>query len=343
MQPLSSVDPAITMNRARDEPDQRTTARSPRLWCPGLVFVTRQGDVRLGRSVGYSSRDLSFLHLGCGYRSRIEYWAHEAWLVSRSALNAHVLAEHAIVLPESLVDRDAQPHAHNWLRQQPLVCVSGSTWRRLSAAGVHGFRVAFDASGDRVLDVEDTGGIRKPSSVRVALDALEDAVAVACHGRPPLEVQGDPSSIDRVLRLVSGDVLDEQSVLNAFDARCLVEDGYGYRGSLEGRFNEIADITRKLGPVDVLFGQIFERAKTMGAVAMRVLELLAQATPRATAVSLPLYDVARPAVVPALHVPWVDRLVLSGLTMRDLELPAERRWSVRGVDAWGPRFSPQIV
>jgi hypothetical protein len=198
--------------------------------------------------------------------------------------------------------------------------------------------VAFDGTGDRVLDIESTGGPTAPSSLKVGLDALETAALAASSGRWLLEVQGDPSPIDRVLRLVSGGALDESSVLNAFDARCLVEDGYGYRGALEGHFNEMTGLARRLEPVDMLFGQIFDRAATMRAVAVRLLEVLAQAMPEATQVSVPLYGVAHPVDVPALCVPPGEQLVLGGQPEQALELPAERRWTVAGVDTWSPRL-----
>jgi hypothetical protein len=216
--------------------------------------------------------------------------------------------------------------------------VSGSTWQRLSAAGTRVFRLAFDASGDRVLDIESTGGPKLPSSLKVGLDALEAAALAASSERTLLDVQGDPSPIDRVLRLASGGVLDESSVLNAFDARCLVEDGYGYRGALEGRFNEMADVAQRLEPVDVLFGQIFDRAATMRTVAVRMVEVLAQAMSKATEVSVPLYGAAHRVDVPALCVPPSEQLVFGGQTEQALELPAERRWTVQGVDRWSPRL-----
>lgn len=330
------------MNRAQNDNDWAAAVRRPRLWCPGLTFVTPPGDVQLGRSVGYSSHDPSFLRLRCGHRSRVAYWTHVAWLVPRSALDPGLVAEHAIILPETLIDRGAQPHAYRWLREQPLVCVSGLTWRRLAAA-VRVYRVAFDATGKRVLDIEGTGGPTGPSSLTVALQALESAMTVASDGLPLLDLHGDPSAIDRALRLVSGGVLDESSVLNAFDARCLIEDGYGYRGALEGHFNGVDRFAREFRSLDALFGQIFERAGAMRTVAERVLAALAHATPEASAVSVPLYGTARRVIVPALSVPRVDRLVLGGQIGRDLELTSERRWSVDGVDSWSPQLPAHLA
>ena len=204
------------------------------------------------------------------------------------------------------------------------------------------FRVAFDASSDGVLDIEDTGAPAAGSSVTVALDALERATAVACQERPLLDVQGDPSPIDRVLRLVSGGLLDESSVLNAFDSRCVVEDGYGYRGALEGTFNEMDEVAHELGALDTLFGQIFERAATMQAAAESLAGALAEAMPAASTVSVPRDGgTARRLTVPALRVPLGGPPVVDGPTDSDLELPAEERWSLDGIDSWSPRLPAQ--
>lgn len=338
LQFILPVEIAPTMIRSSGDLAPTASTQASRLWCPGLVFVNLHGDVRIGRSVGYSSRDESFRGLSCGYRSRVEYWTHAAWLAPSGALTAAVVAEHAIILPESLIDREAQPHAHRWLCEQPLVCVSGTTWKRLAAAGVPVFRVAFDASGDRVLAIETAGGATLASSVTVALDALEHAVAAQRNERQLLDVQGNPSPIDRVLRAVTGGVLDESSVLNAFEARCLVEDGYGYRGALEGSFNEMSHVAGAVEVLDELFGQVFGRGKTLRAVAERVVAALGEAKPEANAVAVPLYGEARAVVVPPLSVPLGEHGVLDRQAERVLELPARRRWAVDGADSWSPEL-----
>jgi hypothetical protein len=268
----------------------------------------------------------------------LEYWTHTAWLVSRSALSAAIIREHAIILPEVLIDREELPHAHRWLREQPLVCVSGATWQRLSAAGVRVFLVAFDASDSGMLDIETTSGPGGPCSLSVAFDALQDAVSVPANGRSSLDAHGDPSPIDRVLRLVSDGVLDESAVLNAFDARSVIEDGYGYRGAIEGRFNDIEGLAQQFASLDALFGQIFERATTQRPQAERLFVALSHATPGAHTVPVPLYGAARHVNVPALCVPGAARWTAHGQTERDLELPAERRWTVGDCDSWSPQL-----
>jgi hypothetical protein len=293
--------------------------------------------------VGYGSRDTPFRRLRCGYLGRVEHWTHVAWLVSRSALNATVVREHAVILPESLIDREALPYAHRWLREQPLACVSGATWQRLAASGVPVFRVAFDASSDRVLDLEISGGPAGPRSVAVALDALQDSMTAACKGRPLLDVQGDPSLIDRTLRMASGGALDEASVSSAFDVRRIIEDGYGYRGALEGTFNDIDGLAREFEDLDVLFGQIFERATTMLAAAERLSTALVDAGPEANTVSVPIYGTAHSVIVPALRVPQAAGTAADGRSKRDLELPTERRWTVNGADPWSPRLPEPVA
>ena len=322
-------------------PNQHGSASAPRsrLWVPGLAFVTLPGDVHLGRSAGFSSRDPAFLHLACGYRSRVLDWTHVAWLVPRSELTAAVVAEHAVILPESLLDRQAQPHAHRWLREQPLVCVSGLTWKRLAESGVRAFRVAFDATGDRLLHIEDTGG---PSELIVSLDALQEAMKVAHAGHPLVDLQGDPTPIDRAMRLLSAGAIDEIAVLNAFDARRVIEDGYGYRGALEGRFTDVDRVARELHPLDALFGQIFSRATRQRSIAEHLLGALSRATRDEGPVAVPLYGSARPIAVPPLRVPRVERLRLRGESHVDLELSSERRWSVDHVDSWSPTLPAHL-
>jgi hypothetical protein len=325
------------MNQTHEKQNQQRASHS-RLWCPGLAFVTPQGDVRLGRSAGYDSDDSAFDRLRCGRRSSIAYWTHTAWLVPRTALDPALVAEHGIVLPEGLVDSDDQPHAHRWLREQPLVCVSGMTFQRLAAADVPTFLVGFDATGDRVLHIEGSGDPTGAASLAVGLDALENAATAASTGHPLLDVQGHLSPIDRVLRLLTGGTLDECSVLNAFSARGLVEDGYGYRGALEGQLTEIDRVQRALRPLDALFGQIFERARPLRTVAEGLLRALSHAPTNASEVEVPLYGTAHRVLIPALRVPRVAELVLRGRQESTLELSSERRWTVDGVDSWSPRL-----
>jgi hypothetical protein len=312
------------------------SARAPRLWVPGLAYFTDAGDVHLGKNAGYNGQGTPFRGLSFGRRGRLASWTHVAWLAPRATLHPALIDAHGLTFPESLIDRDAQPHAHRWLREQPLVCVSGGAWRQLADAGVWVYRVAFDAGGRRELEIEGINAPTGPCSLTVGLDALERAMTVGWNGHTLLDVQGDPSPIDRALRLVSHGALDEASVLNAFDARCLIEPGYGYRGAEHGHLADIDRVARECRAVDAVFAQIFERSVGMRALAERVVTALSHAAADAREVGVPVYGVARRLIVPALRVPGVPRLVLHGEANDDLELPSERRWSVDGIDAWNP-------
>ncbi len=328
----------MSLSEARIGSGQSTEARRTQLWCPGTAFVTPQGDVRVGRGVGYSSRDPSFRRLCCGSQSGISSWTHVAWLVSRNALTPETIAGHGIILPETLIDREALPHAHRWLREQPLVCVSGATWTRLARDGVRAFRVAFDATGKRTLRFDSRGGARPPTAVTVSLDRLTNAAAEGRGALSLLDFASIPSPIDRALRLLSKGVLDESSVTSAFDARSLIENGYGYRGALEGCFTDVDVVARELGAFDDLFGQVFERAIAMRDVAQRLRRALEEAPPEACAVGVPLYGTARALTVTGLSLTNVERLVVEGVPTRALELPRERCWNVGVVETWSPNL-----
>jgi hypothetical protein len=296
--------------------------RHPRLWVPGLVEQAPHGELRLGRGVGYAGEGRAFARLRCGRRTSIEPWTHTAWLCARRTLDRRIVEEQGIILPESLIDRDALPHAHRWLREQPLVCISGFGWQQLAEAGVCVYRVALDATGERVLAVEATGGKGRATFLRVRLAALTSRAE-------PTDL-GGLSTIDRLLRFCSDGVLDEQAVVNAFDARSLVEDGYGYRGALEGKLSAIETIERALRPLDALFGQIFERATATRELAERLVDALQRlpATTKDAEIS-PLGRVRR-SVQDERRLPLVEPGVLDGEPVRELVLPAEGHWCVDG-------------
>lgn len=308
----------------------------PRLWVPGVAYASGAGDLHIGPSVGYRSRDPSFAGLRCGWGSRVTEWTHSAWVVPRSDLSDDVAIAHGVVFPESLIDQSAQPHAHRWLREQPLVAVSGTTWARLVADGARLCRVAFDATGDRLLRIDMMWPAHPPSSAAVAEEALHAATTAVWGGRSLLDAQGDPSAVDRLLRWLSNGIVDEAGLLNAVDARRLVEDGYGYRGARDGWFRTIDDFAHDLGPVDATFEQVFKRADRMRPDA----EELAAAI-RACASNATELDVAGRAVraiaVPAIRLADVDRLVVDGDELTELVLAAERRWSLCEIDDWSPR------
>jgi len=307
----------------------------PRLWVPGVLYATDAGDLHVGPSTGFRSRDPSFARLRCGYGGGVTEWTHTAWVVPRADLTDDLAVAHAVILPETLIDRQAQPHAYRWLREQPLVAVSGAKWARLAAAGVRLCRIAFDATGDRLIRIDMMWSSHHPSSAVVAEEALQTASTNGCGQRSLFDVQGDPSAVDRLLRLLSNDIVDEEGLLNAVDARRLVEDGYGYRGARDGWFRTIEDFARDLGPLDAMFGQVFRRAEAMRVDAERT---VAAITACANDVSeLPVTGgVARAISIPRLRLPHVERIVIAGDEHTELVLPAERRWSLGDSDAWSP-------
>ena len=298
--------------------------------------MSDDGELCVGRSAGYGGEGPAFADLRCGRRRSIGHWAHTAWLVARSSLDRKLVDEQGIILPESLITHDDLPHAHRWLREQPLVCVSGLGVERLREARVRVYRLALDASGDRVLALECAGGKAPPSSLRVPLDALGEA-------EPEAGTAGN-SAIDRLLRVVSAGVLDEQAVVAAFDARALCEDGYGYRGALEGKFSSIDQVERALRPLDALFGQIFARAEPMRELGEGLRAALKGAPPDATELELAGYGAARRTTVPALRVALAERVenVLGGEPVSELELPAESRWTVGGIEPWSPELPSSL-
>lgn len=298
-----------------------------RLWVPGLVYTTAAGDLRIGPTRGYLSRDGSFADLRCGFASRVTDWTHVAWVVARSDLRAESLEELGVVLPESLVDVASQPHAHRWLREQSLVAVSGATRDRFAAADVPLYRIAFDVAGDQRLQVEVTRGAKLIAAVDGTEEALRIAVVHASEGRALIDVQGDPSPIDRLLRVVSRGAVTEESLVCAVDARRVVEDGYGYRGAREGRFRGIDEVAHDLAPLDVLFGPVFAR----GAATLRDAQLVVRRLEASSQVEkeVSMRDaVARPIAVPELRWPRGQKLVLAGREGDGLVLPAETRWSL---------------
>lgn len=313
--------------------------REPRLWVPGVVYTSGAGDVRIGSSAGYGSRDASFAGLRCGWGGEITQWTHSAWVVPRADLTEEIVATHGVVLPESLLDRGAQPHAHRWLREQPLVAVSGATWSPLAEAGVRFCRIAFDAMGERLLRVDVTGPSRPPSSAVVAADAFR----VATPGREEslFDRHGHPSLVDRLLRLLSDETFDESALLNAVDVRRLVEDGYGYRDARDGWFRGIDDVAHHLEPLDELFGQVFDRGDRMRPDAV---ELVAAIRGCAADVSEIVVDrrCVRSIEIVGLERRNVERLVVRGQEVTDLVLPAERRWALGAHDDWSPRRAHEV-
>jgi len=315
----------------------------PMMWVPGLIYLDGEGHILRGADVGYSTDASTLRGLALGYRRSMTDWMHAAWVVERSALTRDIVADHAIVEPETMLDHEDMPSAHRWLREQPLVCVSAATWARLAAEGLRVYRIAFNVTGEGRLHIDQRGGDAPRSSLAVSLETLYRG-ADMWEGRPWASMpDGAASPVDRLLRFISKGALGEASVMNAFDARRIIEYGYGYRGAVEGRFLSAEAIARRLRPTDMLFDQVFARAKRMRPDAMVLDQALGAAAEGDDEITVPVYGSARRVIDRPLPVSGLDRLLLDGETLRSLELPEETRWQVDSIDTWRPRPQMQLI
>lgn len=313
------------------------------MWVPGLIYLDADGHIVRGADVGYSTDASTLRGLALGYRRSMTNWMHAAWVVERRSLTPDLVADHAIIEPETMLDGEDMPSAHQWMREQPLVCVSAATWARLAAEGVRVFRIAFNVTGDGRLHIDQRGGDGPRSSLAVSLETLYRAVDMWEARSSASMPDGAASPVDRLLRFVSRGALGEASVMNAFDARRAVEYGYGYRGAVEGRFLTTEAIARRLRPTDMLFDQVFARARRMHSDAMALDRALAAACEGSDEISVPVYGTARRVVDRPLPVAGIDKLILEGESLRSLQLPGETRWQVDSVDAWRPRPQMQLI
>lgn len=312
----------------------------PMMWVPGLIYVSPAGHVRWGSDVGYSSLAPTLRGLTVGYERSMTNWMHAAWLVERSSLTPNLVADHALILPETLLDRVAMPAAHRWLREQPLVCVSAASWSRLAAEGVGAYRLAFNVTGEGRLHLDRRGG-GQSSTLALSLESLYRSAGLWGTTGSIRSPQGASSPVDRLLRFFSGGALSEASVMNAFDARRVVEYGYGYRGAVEGRFMSVEAVARRLRSTDMLFEQVFARAQYVRAEAEALHHAFVVQLKDAEQIAVPVYGSATRIVDQPLAVPGIDGMVLEGEHRQTLELPAEVRWQVEDVEPWAPQHQPQ--
>jgi hypothetical protein len=98
------------MNVQRKEPTKR-----PRLWVPGTLVVTGEGELVAGAHAGFNGYGKDFAASICGHAGSMRDWRHRAWMVKRSDLDDNALQQHAIILPETLLDPEQQPFALKWL------------------------------------------------------------------------------------------------------------------------------------------------------------------------------------------------------------------------------------
>ncbi len=314
-------------------------AEPPRVWVPYLVRLSDDRELVMDRAAGTLCGALARGHVGS--RGALAELRHTLWLVQRVDVDEAFVREHALVLPERLVDAELHPHAHRWLRELSLVCVSGLKWQRLAKGErVRIFRVAIEEEGGRVLfDFESAGGGRKGRRFRAHLDALEvarEAAELRSHGdvvrRGPTM---PPSALDRVLRALSADALSEEAVLAAYEAAALVEPGYGYRGATDGTPASIDELAPDIVALDHAFAQVSARAEGQREDATAIVATLERASRAGqSSVQIPIYGEAWRVVEVAVRLPLGE----DAEPMAELVLSAVDRWFV----ARGDRYEPTI-
>ncbi len=326
------------MTRADPETAAPTRTHPARLWVPGSVFITEHGELTWGHEVGFNGHDGPFRHTQCGRLASVDDWTHQAWLVRRAALNSRLVDQHAIILPEALVDQDAQPHAYRWLSSQPLVCVSGLKWQRLVATGTRVYQVSYDVDGDRRLVVKAAGA----AGPQVDFSAPWPGLINREHPRALDADQNERFWLDQLLRHLSDGVLSNLAVVNALTARALLEDGYGYRGAPAGDFVSVERIQESLRVLEALFAQIDERAKEQRNLAGELLRQVRAAPGQLPQLAVPEFGTLNNRPSPELTFPLstdsdaITRLALDEQPIAELVLPASNRWFVDHVTPYCP-------
>src|SRR5262245_33606745 len=200
-----------------------------RIWVPGVLYVSDERELCAGRHVGHNCWGKAFSYSPVGHFRSLSDWRHRAWMIERRDLTPALVDEHALLLPERLLDADKQPHARRWLIEQPLLCVSGLKVDRLVDAGLRVYIVEHGVEADDFLRAEGRGGERASWMVSGPRSAfVTEEERDAGEGLPASESRLSRGAIDRVLRFVSRGVLTELGVVNALAARTLIDPGYGY-------------------------------------------------------------------------------------------------------------------
>ncbi len=341
---MNSVKSAASAAQAPTRPSRART----RVWVPGLLFVDPVGELSTGAHVGFNGRGKSFALGPCGHAASLLEWRHRAWIVRRDDLDDEMVEQHAIILPETLLDPDEQPHARRWLESQPLVCVSGAKVTRLLDAGLRLYTVSYGADEDGVLEVRAEGGERASWSFIAPFDGLlpdalrpdGDAVSQLWQS----ERREVRSFVDRLLSEVSRGILREEAVVNALQSRTLVEPGYGYRGATHGAAAAVDEVSQRVRALDALFGQVFNRARKHRGEARELANALRKAPPdQKTLDEIPVYGNARRVMLDELVIPLEEDVYeRAGEIRTELVLPEEARWEVDRVASWSPRLSDEL-
>jgi hypothetical protein len=314
-----------------------------RIWVPGRLWVTSDDELRAGPSAGLTSSGRALAKSPLGRAQQLGDLRHTLWLVERAQLEPSVIDDQALVLPEKLVDRERQPHAHRWLARLPLLCVSGLKHARLVDHGkLRVYKVAVDERrGKLTIAVEAAGAGRPAWSFEGLLPALERAAAAA--GPTARALHPAPSFADRLLRELTRGVLDESAVVAAWQAAELCEPGYGYRGATDGSPASLEEVEAGVRALEAVFAQIDERARAQDEAAREIATALRQAD--ADHVAIPVYGEADRFIEEEVRIELVageGRHQVGDETRSELVLPSYPRWFVSGVEPWEPTLPPAI-
>jgi hypothetical protein len=345
--------PPKSAKKARRSDGTKKRGGRPRLWVPGLVYVDDEGAIQRGRHAGYNGWGEDFRASPCGHFGTVAEWRHRAWLVERSQLTPALIDEHAIVLPELLLDAEAQPNARRWLAEQPLLCVSGLKQDRLGAAGIRVYTVEHGVDDDELFRVTASGGASKPWELRGRVSdfwpggASNDEEPASLEGLSRGERYDARVTIDRVLSFVSRGVLREIAVVNALASYTLLEPGYGYRGATDGTPATLEHVQRELEPLEALFAAIYERAQGERRDADALISALERADERDSEVTVPVYGTARRERLGELSIALGSdgdgpRWRTGERQQEVLTLPEASRWVVSDVDAWSPTLDAEL-
>jgi hypothetical protein len=339
-------------NSQRSPSSKRSSGKlRPRVWVPGVLYVSDERVLRSGVHVGFNGWGKHFSFGPCGHFSAVSDWRHRAWLVERSKLTPDLVDEHAIILPERLLDAEEQPHARRWLEGQSLVCVSGTKEGRLVEQGLRVFIVEYGVEGEELLRVQAVGGKRASWSLNGPLPAFwprgSEGAGEDIDGLPAAEKATVRATIDRLLRAVSRDVLTEMGVVNALSARLLVEPGYGYYGARDGRAATIEQVQRAAAPLEALFEQIYQRAEGQQEDAEAIAQALRTTDPRGREITVALYGRARRQRIAEYTVSMDEnagvRWIAGDHERDELVVPDESIWIVDRVDSWSPKLPPELA
>lgn len=314
---------------------------------PGVAWVSGERELEVGSHVGFNGYGEAFAAAPLGAFGSILEWRHTAWLVARKDLTPRMIDDHAIIVPEALLDPDEMPNARRWLREQPLVCVSGLKVKRLMAAGLRVYRVEHGVDGDDVLVVEGAGADRPGWRLR---GRIEDLLPADLRGDAATLVRAASPAhrtfVDRILDELSRGVLREASVVNALTARKLVEPGYGYHGATDGQAARIEDVEHALRPLEEVFAQIYARAASQRKAAREMERAVSRVSDEGDGVEVPIYGRAIRQRLEEITLPMASDGDPSYLAAdRDqaaLRLPPRARFIVERVALWEPE-PPQTV